>query len=357
VTSPLSRSHGIDVARGLAVVLMIQTHAYDGWVHPEARTSFAFQLTRWVGALPLPLFLALAGISLGLRVRKAYERQDSAQQLRRALLRTGARVLGWGYALNLAYAALDGAGPIALLRVDVLHAIGLAILGLAACVEAGSVPPSPRGFARRSALLACIALALCPLATRVGHELSAGIARFLLAPFIEVPGLSTMPSIPLAFFCAAFAAFAARWPLESLDTRQTWQTLAAFALCYAVGESASHASESSDIPIARTSPGIWANALSASGRTGLVITLAASFARSPAPGLSLLHSLGQHSLFVYGLHLPFCYGRFARPIKHALSFGGATACLVMLCAGCTAAVWARTKLENAGSPALPRRLF
>ena len=87
------RSPGIDVARGLAVLLMLQTHAYDGWVRGEVRSEFAFLVTRALGTLPLPMFLGLAGLSVGLRVRAAGAEQTSARELRRALWRNAAQVL------------------------------------------------------------------------------------------------------------------------------------------------------------------------------------------------------------------------------------------------------------------------
>jgi uncharacterized membrane protein len=34
-----ARVQGIDVARGLASAIMIQGHAYDGWVRAEDKTS------------------------------------------------------------------------------------------------------------------------------------------------------------------------------------------------------------------------------------------------------------------------------------------------------------------------------
>jgi hypothetical protein len=56
--------------------------------------------------------------------------------------------------------------------------------------------------------------------------------------------------------------------------------------------------------------------------------------------------LGRHSLFVYGLHLPFCYGLFGRPLRRQLDMLSATLWLLALLSLCTAAVWARERLRT-----------
>ena len=52
--------------RGLACVLMFQTHCYDSWLNPEARKTTFFMWSQLGRPLPAPLFLFLAGISFAL---------------------------------------------------------------------------------------------------------------------------------------------------------------------------------------------------------------------------------------------------------------------------------------------------
>src|SRR5690242_2417900 len=56
----------IDWMRGLACLLMFQTHCYDSWLSPAARQSHFFRWSQLIGTLPAPLFLFLAGISFAL---------------------------------------------------------------------------------------------------------------------------------------------------------------------------------------------------------------------------------------------------------------------------------------------------
>jgi len=69
-----SRLAYIDWMRGLACVLMFQTHCYDAWLSPEARKGAFFAYSRLLGGLPAPLFLFLAGISFAMVTLKLTHR-------------------------------------------------------------------------------------------------------------------------------------------------------------------------------------------------------------------------------------------------------------------------------------------
>ena len=73
------RIEGIDVARGVASLIMIQGHAYDGWVAPVHKESAAYLFTRLLGSLPLPAFLVLAGAAVVLRVDAARRKGERAE--------------------------------------------------------------------------------------------------------------------------------------------------------------------------------------------------------------------------------------------------------------------------------------
>src|SRR2546422_5656033 len=56
----------IDWMRGLACVLMFQTHCYDSWLSPQARKTAFFHVSQLGGTFPAPLFVFLAGVSFAL---------------------------------------------------------------------------------------------------------------------------------------------------------------------------------------------------------------------------------------------------------------------------------------------------
>ena len=74
----ISRLAYIDWMRGLACVLMFQTHCYDSWLRGDARKSTFFMWSQLGGTLPAPLFLFLAGISFALVTDKMTKAQFSA---------------------------------------------------------------------------------------------------------------------------------------------------------------------------------------------------------------------------------------------------------------------------------------
>ena len=94
--SKMKRLAYIDWMRGLACVLMFQTHCYDSWLSPEARKSSSLIVwSQLGGTLPAPLFVFLAGVSFALvteRLReKGIERNAIAKRIIRRQDRTSRR--------------------------------------------------------------------------------------------------------------------------------------------------------------------------------------------------------------------------------------------------------------------------
>lgn len=128
-----SRLSFVDVLRGVGVVLMIQLHTSHGWVRPELRTGGLWQTTQFWGGLAAPIFLMLAGVSLGLRMASAHARGQLPRyghELRRAL-----QLIVLGYLLRLQMWFIDAGGfarPDAYLaQALLLAAYGLAFFALA----------------------------------------------------------------------------------------------------------------------------------------------------------------------------------------------------------------------------------
>src|SRR5271165_1376053 len=88
-----SRLAYIDWMRGLACVLMFQTHCYDSWLGGDARKSTFFMWSQLGGTLPAPLFLFLAGISFALVTDKLLRKGVSPRQIAVKTIRRGGEVL------------------------------------------------------------------------------------------------------------------------------------------------------------------------------------------------------------------------------------------------------------------------
>jgi uncharacterized membrane protein len=125
-----SRLAYIDWMRGLACVLMFQTHCYDSWLSPEARKSPVFTWSQLGGTLPAPLFIFLSGISFALVTERLREKGVSAGVVAKTTIRRGAEIFGLGVLFRVQEYALGfGHAPWTdLFRVDVLNILGLSMM-------------------------------------------------------------------------------------------------------------------------------------------------------------------------------------------------------------------------------------
>jgi Heparan-alpha-glucosaminide N-acetyltransferase, catalytic len=128
-----SRLAWIDWMRGLACLLMFQTHCYDAWLGGEARNTTFLKASQLLGTLPAPLFLFLAGISFALVTDKLIRKNLSPAEITRTMLRRGAEIFAFGLLFRLQeYLIAWGWAPWSdLLRVDVLNIIGLSMILMA----------------------------------------------------------------------------------------------------------------------------------------------------------------------------------------------------------------------------------
>jgi uncharacterized membrane protein len=119
--------------RGLACVLMFQTHCYDAWLGGDARNTIFLKESQLLGTLPAPLFLFLAGVSFALVTDKLIRKNLSPAEITRTMLRRGAEIFAFGLLFRLQeYLIAWGWAPWSdLLRVDVLNIIGLSMILMA----------------------------------------------------------------------------------------------------------------------------------------------------------------------------------------------------------------------------------
>src|SRR6266700_2626540 len=141
---PSSRLAYIDWLRGLACVLMFQTHCYDAWLGGPARNSTFFMWSQLGGTFPAPLFLFLAGTSFALVTDKLVKKGLSANQVAKTTIRRGAEIFALGLLFRIQEFAISlGWAPWSdLFRVDILNTIGLSmrLMGAPAPTRAWSRP-------------------------------------------------------------------------------------------------------------------------------------------------------------------------------------------------------------------------
>jgi len=367
---PPRRDLSVDLARGLACLLMIQTHAFHGWVRPDLQDDPWFRATRWLGAFPLPAFLLLSGVSVALQLGAAQARGVRRSRVAEDVAYRGALLVAGGYATNVAWGLLDGARSLpTLLRVDVLHAIGVALLIVAGLVAVTSGHTRDRrdlsALAWLSAGVALGVTFVCPWVTRFTREVQ-GPWRYALGLVAEVQGLSVMPAIPLLAWCA-LGLSVGLWKSRDVtmpggaDRAERWLLALVGGGATLTGAWATQALLLNGEALSRASVAVWPNALEGAGR-GLLLLAAGAWlslwAARETPlrrGVRdvLLH-FGRASLWVYVLHVPFCYGRLAFGLRRGLSLPMALPCvlLLLLASYAVARAFALRKARSRGAAAL-----
>ena len=120
----------IDWMRGLACVLMFQTHCYNSWLAPEARKSALYAWSQLGGTLPAPLFIFLSGISLALVTEKLREKGAARNVIAKKSILRGAEIYGLGILFRIQEYVLGY--PISpwtdLFRVDILNILGISMM-------------------------------------------------------------------------------------------------------------------------------------------------------------------------------------------------------------------------------------
>src|SRR6201987_2434680 len=127
----MKRLSYIDLVRGLACVLIFQTHCYDSWMSPEARKSSSLIIwSQLGGTLPAPLFIFLAGVSFALVTERLREKGVARNVIARQTILRGAEVFGMGLLFRVQEFALGYPWSpwTDLLRVDVLNILGLSMM-------------------------------------------------------------------------------------------------------------------------------------------------------------------------------------------------------------------------------------
>jgi uncharacterized membrane protein len=324
----------IDWLRGLACVLMFQTHCYDSWLAAPYRNGQFFGWSQLLGTLPAPLFLFLAGVSVALVTDRSRRKGLSSNEIATSTIRRGAEIFGLALLFRVQEFILGfrTAPWTDLLRVDVLNAIGLSIVFLGIVCWVGKTRATTAFLG--VACAAAVALATPPLwTTWRPNWLPWYLESYINGVHIyNVPQSWLFPIFPWAAF--AFAGLAIGFVLFS-----DWSMAnpaRAVALLGVAGIALLELSVRLDaLPVHvyavydywHTSPNfflarvailllivfvayVWC-------RWGPVLWEAQAAQRMGWSGFSPLIQLGQTSLLVYWVHIDFVYGSLSLLPKRA----------------------------------------
>ncbi len=322
----------IDWMRGLACVLMFQTHCYNAWLSPEARQSEFYHWSQLLGTFPAPLFLFLAGISFALVTGRLRGKGIPAAQIARTTIRRGAEIFALGLLFRVQefllgqpwpgvffgyLGAPHGAPWTDLLRVDILNMIGLSMILMGLLCRL--TPTRAASIAGASATALVIALVTPPMWTTwraVAAKLPWWLESYLNGVHtFQEPQPWLFPIFPWTAF--AFGGLAVGFVLFSEDGRRretrTVTLVGLGGVALAVGAYAAVL-----VPVQfyavydfwHTSPNFFLIRL---GLLLMILSGCYAWCRwgFATLGFSPMIQLGSTSLLVYWVHIAFVYGRFS----------------------------------------------
>jgi uncharacterized membrane protein len=325
--------------RGLACLLMFQTHCFDSWLGGDARKSTFLMYSQLVGTLPAPLFLFLAGVSFALVTDKLVRKNVSAGEITCTMVRRGAEIFAFGLLFRLQeYLVSWGWAPWTdLFRVDVLNMIGVSMMLMALACGVTLHLANPQSQHQRSALLAAAVLGAALIALLTPPLWTNWRPTWLPWPIesyingvhnLGAPQPWLFPVFPWAAF--AFAGLAAGFILfRDWSREHQSQILALFGI---TGVGLIAATRWFDhlptqiYPVYdywHTSPNFF---LMRVGLLLMIAFLSYGWCRwgFGGRGFSPLIQLGQTSLLVYWVHIEFVYGRISLLPKRSVGINTAS---------------------------------
>jgi uncharacterized membrane protein len=333
----LKRFAYIDWMRGLACVVMFQTHCYNSWLSPAAKRSTLYAWSQLGGTLPAPLFIFLAGISFALVTEKLRDRGTDRNAIARQTILRGAEIFGLGILFRIQEFVLGiGVAPWTdLFRVDILNMLGISmtLMGVL-CWLTGSrsynVTPSAPTRAHIVARMRTASIAATSAAA-IAVALATPLIwnkRFTMLPWeiatyfngvhsFKTPQPWLFPMFPWIAF--AFAGLAVGFFLFSDFAKH--RLTAAIVTLGAAGVAACLLAVAFDLSPVRlydaaiydywhTSPNFL---LMRCGILLIILFLCYAWCRwgFAERGFSPIILLGQNSLLVYWVHIEFVYGRLS----------------------------------------------
>ena len=309
-----SRIAAVDLARVLAIMLMIQGHTLDVLLSPAYRDGFAFNCWVFLRGLTAPTFLLLSGFSFSLSTTRHWDSYlYLSSSFWRRLRRFGSFIL-LGYAMHLPgrtlqdFRMLDAAGWQSALQVDALQCIGFTLIILQLLVLAAR---SHWRFAMLAIGSAIFVVAVSPAVWTTDWS---GHIPYSIATYFNGRTGSLFPLFPWSAYVLAGAGAGCVWVqcrssrglllARTLSVGSPLLILTGLLLEYAT------VSVYGSADFWKASPSLF---LVRVGCVGVLLGIV----RYVEPKLRIpgrtLHSLAQESLLIYFVHVCVLYGSIWNP--------------------------------------------
>jgi uncharacterized membrane protein len=325
----------VDWLRGVAVMLMIMAHGMDAWLLPAAKTGAIYAVIRVGSGIPARLFLFLVGVSAAIQFESGLAKGQDGGTMRGRLAKRGLQVLALAYLFRLQEWLLSHyyGGWEALVKVDILNAIGVSMVVVALVATPRKAPRKGQRQILPSLVMAAGFLAL---GTLVGP---AHFPAWLPRPLTSYIGgqrpMSWFPLFPWGAWAFTGVAVGHLWVAASRDPRLQKR---AFTLTFVAGAALTGAVvviRAVDPTIIRypselimqMGPGIFFHRL---GLIGILAGAGFVWCRLLRGRFSVLRQLGRTSLLIYWVHIELCYGSLVYALRGRFNIPGAAILVAIL---------------------------
>ncbi|MGB9458994.1 MAG: acyltransferase family protein [Bryobacteraceae bacterium] len=326
----------LDWMRGLAVVIMIECHAFNAFARMDTRDGGPYVLSQFVGGMAAPLFLFMAGMTTAFQMESMARRAVSPwRRWVTAMRRAGyIMVIALLFRFTNWLGSLPGGSLQELTKVDILNCMAVALAAFAAAAAFGD-----EGRMRFAVLGAAGVAMLSPLMANLPWDWAPPLLREYLVPSA---GRGHFPFFP----CASYVGFGIAAGLAvkrtadaRMDRLMQWSVLIGIALIFTN-------QYFSNLPYSiYPKSNFWTDSPTlVLIRTGVILAcLAGSYLWTEygaGAGWSWMQTLGKTSLMVYWVHVVLVYGGWTRFLHHNLTISQtavATVSLGVLMVGLAAA--------------------
>jgi uncharacterized membrane protein len=349
------RIESVDWLRGLAVVLMIQTHLYDSWCNAAAKATEAYAWSRYLGGIPSRLFLLLVGVSMAIKYEAQIARGVDRREMVRGAAKRGLEIVALAYLFRLQEYVLGGFYDWRdIFRVDILNCIGASMF-LAAFIAA---PRRGRPTIVGCLAAAAVCIALGPVLGP--HHFPDWLPRPLTSYLGGERPMSWFPIFPWLGWALIGVPLGHYWVRAGATQRRQAR---AFVITAVVGVAMAwavvlirrydpHIIRYPSEMVQQMGPGTFFYRL---GTIGPMALLAYLVTRLSGARFSVIQQLGKTSLLVYWVHVELVYGHLFGRLHHKLSMAQATVGFVLMTAAMLALSVLRTKYWDGLRTYLPKR--
>jgi uncharacterized membrane protein len=305
----------LDWMRGLAVVIMIQCHVFNGFARMDTREGGPYILSQFIGGMAAPLFLFMAGMTSAFQMESLARREASPWRRWAITLRRAAYIMGIALLFRFTnwLGSYPGGNTQELTKVDILNcmAVGLAVFAAAAAF-------GTEGRWRFAVLGAAAVAMLSPVMANLPWDGAPALLREYLVPGAGRGRFAFFPCASYVGFGMAAGLAVKRTAEDRMDRLMQWTVLIAFALIFT-------SQYFSNLPYSiYADSSFWTNSPTLIFiRTGIILAfLAASYLWTEygaRPRWSWMQTMGKTSLMVYWIHVMIVYGGWTRPLRRNLT--------------------------------------